>query len=181
MEAKLNEWEKESISSSGSVAQNLKSKLSETQEKLDKLMSVYLDNDIERSQYLERKDILLRQKASIEESLRNFGQQRKNWLQPLRSFVLSLREAADLAETDNYIAWRDFFRKIGSNPSLKDKTMHFHTGELWEFTAFALGESRKDGAILALAKSLKIPNPKFVSLGDVIIHFARTFFEGRSP
>ena len=177
MEAKLNEWEKESISSSGSVAQNLKSKLSETQEKLDKLMSVYLDNDIERSQYLERKDILLRQKASIEESLRNFGQQRKNWLQPLRSFVLSLREAADLAETDNYIAWRDFFRKIGSNPSLKDKTMHFHTGELWEFTAFALGESRKDGAILALAKSLKIPNPKFVSLGEDIITHARTYFE----
>ncbi|MDP2704507.1 MAG: recombinase family protein [bacterium] len=61
MEKQIDLWEKESISERGSVAQNLKTKLSETKEKLDKLVSIYLDGDIEREIYLERKDTLLRQ------------------------------------------------------------------------------------------------------------------------
>ena len=166
MEGWVAKWEKEDDPARGSVVQNLKSKLSETQEKLDRLVSLYLDNDIERSQYLERKDVLLRQKASIEESLQDFGHRRKNWLQPLRQFVLSLREAAELAKGDDALAWRDFFRKIGSNPSLKDKTMHFHTGELWEFTTSALGGSGTDSAFFALQKTLRQSLGENVSLGD---------------
>ncbi|MDP3779404.1 MAG: recombinase family protein, partial [bacterium] len=135
MEKQVDTWEKESISSRGTVAQNLKTKLSETKEKLDKLVSIYLDGDIEREIYLERKDLLLRQKAKFEESFADFGRQRKNWIEPLRSFVLSLREAAKLQNEQNYFAWRDFFRSIGSNPSLKDKTLSINWGELFEFTA----------------------------------------------
>ena len=56
----------------------LKTKLSEAKEKLDKLVSVYLDGDIECATYLERKDILLCQKVKLEESLTDFEQQRKN-------------------------------------------------------------------------------------------------------
>ena len=166
MEKLITTWESESISSSGTVAQNLKSKLSETQEKLDKLISVYLDDDIERPIYLERKDLLLRQKMSIEESLRDFGQQRKNWIEPLRSFVLSLREAVELEKTDNYPEWKRFFQKIGSNPSLNDKTLSIGWGELWEFTASAIGGKETDSAILASAKSLRYCNFDNVSLGD---------------
>ena len=86
-------------------------------------LSKYLNGDVERTAYLARKDILLRQKASIAESLRDFGQQRKNWVEPLRSFVLSLREAVELGKTDNHLEWKRFFQKIGSSPSLKDKTL----------------------------------------------------------
>ena len=166
IEKLITTWESESISSSGTVAQNLKSKLSETQEKLDKLVSVYLDGDIERTAYLTRKDLLLRQKASIAESLRDFGQQRKNWVEPLRSFVLSLREAVELGKTDNHLEWKRFFQKIGSNPSLKDKTLSYGWGELWEFTASAVGGKEIDSAILASAKSLRFLNSDNVSLGD---------------
>ncbi|MBI2674598.1 MAG: recombinase family protein, partial [Candidatus Yanofskybacteria bacterium] len=52
MEKQIDLWEKESISERGSVAQNLKTKLSETKEKLDKLVSLYLDGDIDREMYL---------------------------------------------------------------------------------------------------------------------------------
>jgi len=82
MEKQIDLWEKESISERGSVAQNLKTKLSETKEKLDKLVSLYLDSDIERDIYLQQKDLLLRQKAKFEESFKDFGQQRKNWVEP---------------------------------------------------------------------------------------------------
>ena len=157
-----------SISEKGNVAQNLKTKLSETKEKLDKLVSIYLDGDIEREIYLQRKDLLLRQKVKFEESFKDFGQQRKNWVEPLRSFVLSLREAVILEKGENYFAWKEFFQKIGSNPILKDKTLSCNWGELWEFTASAVGGKgfeKNDSAILAPAKSLHISNFADVSLG----------------
>ena len=168
MEKQIDLWEKESISERGSVSQNLKTKLSETKEKLDKLVSLYLDGDIEREIYLERKDLLLRQKAKFEESFKDFGQQRKNWVEPLRSFVLSLREAVILEKGENYFAWKEFFQKIGSNPILKDKTLSCNWGELWEFTASAVGGKsfeKNDSAILAPAKSLRFLNSEQVSFG----------------
>ncbi len=168
MEKQIDLWEKESISERGSVAQNLKTKLFETKEKLDKLVSIYLDGDIEREIYLQRKDLLLRQKAKFEESFKDFGQQRKNWVEPLRSFVLSLREAVILEKGENYFAWKEFFQKIGSNPTLKDKTLSCHWGELWEFTASAVGGKsfeKINSAILASAKSLHFLNSYNVSFG----------------
>ena len=53
-------------------------------------------------------------------------------------------------------------------------------GELWEFTASAVGGKgfeKIDSAILASAKSLRFLNSEQVSYGGVILAFARTFFE----
>src|SRR3989338_6827058 len=61
------------------------------------------------------------QKLRVWKSKLTCGQERKNWVEPLRSFVLSLREAVILEKGENYFAWKEFFQKIGSNPILKDK------------------------------------------------------------
>ena len=85
-----------------------------------------------------------------------------------RSFVLSLREAVILEKGENYFAWKEFFQKIGSNPTLKDKTLSCNWGELWEFTASAVGGKgfeKIDSAILAPAKSLHFLNSDNVSFG----------------
>ncbi len=166
MENKIDEWENENISSRGSVAQNLKDKIRENQEKLEKLVSIYLDEDIEREIYLQRKDLLMREKASLLESERDFGQQRKNWIEPLRSFVLSLKECADLEKTENYLEWKRFFQKIGSNPEIKDKTVSIHWGELWDFVASAKGGSGTHSADFCSKNPLLISNFANVSLGD---------------
>ena len=166
MKTRIAQWEKESISESGSVAQNLKEAIRANQEKMDKLVSVYLDGDIEREIYLHKKDLLMREKASLLESERDFWQQRKNWIEPLRSFVLSLKEATELQSGDDFLEWKHFFQKIGSNPEIKDKTVHIHWGELWEFTASAIGGKEIDSAILASAKSLLSLENENVSIGD---------------
>src|SRR3989338_7665523 len=73
--------------------------------------------------------------------------------------------------------------KIGSNPILKDKTLSCHWGELWEFTASAVGGKgfeKIDSAILASAKSLHILNSEQVTTGAPVLAFARTFFERNS-
>ena len=165
MEKQITIWEKETISERGSVSQNLKIKLSETKEKLDKLVSLYLDGDIERDIYIQKKDVLLCQKAHLEESLKDFGQQRKNWIEPLRSFVLSLKEATDLGKTENYLEWKTFFQKIGSNPEIKDKTLSCNWGELWDFVASAKGGSGQHRADFCSKNPLRISNYENVSYG----------------
>jgi DNA invertase Pin-like site-specific DNA recombinase len=168
MEKQIDAWESKSISSRRADAQNLKSGLAETQEKLDRLVSLYLDQDIKRDLYLTRKDALLRQKAKLEEDLGDFGQLGKNRLEPLRSFVLSMREAKDLAENKNKTQYRSFFRKIGSNPTLMDKTLSINWSALWDFAAKTNGESRQRSAIFASQKPRDSAVSSEVSSGGII-------------
>src|SRR3989344_2821633 len=56
--------------------------------------------------------------------------------------------------------------RIGSNPVVKDKTVHIHWGELWDLTASAMGGKEIDVAILVSAKSLLHAETEKVSIGD---------------
>ena len=177
MDEQISLWENESISEKGSVTKNLKDDIRANTQKLDKLVSVYLDGDIEREIYLQRKDIIMREKAGLLEMESNFGQQRKNWVEPLRSFVSSLKEATDLEKTSSHLEWKKFFQKIGSNPEIKDKTVSIRWGDLWDFTASALGGQDSDLACIALRYDFPISKFADVPASALIIHFARTFFE----
>ena len=59
------EWEKEENVSSGSVVERIRGNERETQEKLDNLITLYLDGDIPKANYLAKKDELLLQKVSL--------------------------------------------------------------------------------------------------------------------
>ena len=65
MDKQVTAWENESISEKGSVVQNLKEKIRANEEKLNKLVSVFLDGDIPRDMYLQRKDLLMREKVRL--------------------------------------------------------------------------------------------------------------------
>jgi len=85
-----------------------------------------------------------------------------------------LKEAEKVAQTKNYAEWRNFFRSLGSNPEIKDKTLSINWGELWDFTA----KTKADFALRSAGASPRgAVNSDKVSFGAVIIHFARTFFE----
>ena len=64
----------------------------------------------------------MREKAGLLESKTNFGQQRKNWVESLRSFVLSLKQAVEIEKTSNHLEWK-FFRK--SALTLKSRAKRF--------------------------------------------------------
>ncbi len=63
--------------------------------------------------------------------------------------VLSLKVAEKVAQTKNYAEWRNFFRSLGSNPEIKDKTLSINWGELWDFTA----KTKADFALRSAAYS----------------------------
>ena len=121
---KVEEWEKEETNKSMSSVQNIKYKINETQEKLDKLVSAYIDGDIPKENYLTKKEELLKTKVSLAEKKEN-GRTTKNPLEPLRQWILDTKKASFLAFSDDYTEMKQIIQKIGTNPKLSDRSLSF--------------------------------------------------------
>ncbi len=131
----VDEWEKEQNHSSQKFVQNLKNKIAEKQEKLDKLVSAYIDGDIPKESYLPKKEELLKQKVSLVNDLEDFGQTGKNWLQPLRAWILDTKKADLLTKSDNFHEIKSFVQKHGTNPVLSDKIVSYDFVPPFDFLA----------------------------------------------
>ena len=123
MTKKTDEWEKEENVSSGSVVERIKGNERETQEKLDNLITLYLDGDIPKANYLAKKDELLLKKVSLAHKMDSARQERKNWVEPLREWILDMKKATQLVSSDNFFEIRDYFKKVGTNLQLRDKSV----------------------------------------------------------
>ena len=120
---KVEVWRQESVQSSGSAVGRLKESERETQEKLDKLVSLYLDGDIPKENYLLKKSDLLKQKVSFASKLESARQERKNWVEPLREWILDMKKATQLVSSDDFSEIKDFLYRVGTNPKLRDKSV----------------------------------------------------------
>ena len=118
----VTKWDLEEKQSSGGLVGHIKESERETEEKLDKLVSLFLDGDIPRDLYLVKKDELLKQKVSLAEKLDAARQERKQWVEPLRKWILDTKKAAFLVSSDDYFEIRDFVKRVGTNPILCGKS-----------------------------------------------------------
>ena len=105
--------------------QNLKTKLTETEAKLEKLLDAYLGEVISAEDYKARKANLVTQKVELGDKIRDFEQKGLSWLEPAREFVLSLNQAAKLIETENKEEMTTFLKNIGSNHILRNREFVF--------------------------------------------------------
>ncbi len=122
---KVDEWEREETATKGSEMRNLSSKISASEERMEKLVSAYLDGDISRPVYLKRKDETMRLLASLNAEKKAFEAGKRKLVEPLRVWVLDTKQAADLGSSDDLHEVADFVRKVGTNPSISSKSMHF--------------------------------------------------------
>ncbi len=132
---RVDEWHKVQLHSSQEFFQNLKAKLADTQEKLDKLVSAYIDSEIPKESYFVKKETLLKQKVSLANDLEDFGRTGKNWLEPLRQWIVDANQAEKLSQGESFGEMKAFVQKIGTNPVLLDKSISFQLAEPWEFVA----------------------------------------------
>ena len=116
-------WETEATSSSQMFVQNSREKIAQLQQKLDKLVNEYIDGDIPKENYLTKKEELLKKKLQLTQDRGDFGRGGKNWLQPLRQWILEAKRAALAAQSKNYIEIKEVVQKLGSNPFLLDKSV----------------------------------------------------------
>ena len=122
---RIGEEEKEILSTNRGVAEELRTKISNLENKLDLLLDSYLDQIINRETYLEKQNQLMSEKKTLREKLVNLQQHQNQWLEPLREWVGVGREAAKIGEgKENLHAKRSFLRKVHSNLRLQN-------GRLW--------------------------------------------------
>ncbi|MBU2007678.1 recombinase zinc beta ribbon domain-containing protein, partial [Patescibacteria group bacterium] len=163
----VDEWEKKNNHSSQKFVQNLKNKIAETQEKLDKLVSAYIDGDIPKENYLPKKEELLKQKISLANDLEDFGQTGKNWLQPLQAWILDTKKANFLTKSDNFHEIKSFVQKIGTNPVFSDKIVSFNFVQPFNFLAeFTASRARRRGEQTSFSTSENLQNFSWWTGGD---------------
>ena len=122
MLAKVKEWERADASVSESEVRELSASTTKSEARLEKLISVYLDGDIEKTVYLKKKDELMRASLNLKEKLQALECGRASWVEPLRNWILDTKQANFLSQSDNLFEIKVFVQKIGTNPIIRDRT-----------------------------------------------------------
>ncbi len=123
MTQKTDEWEKEVKVSSGSAVGQIKNREREIQQKLDRLITLYLDGDIPKESYLAKKDELLKEKVSLARKIDSARGERNNWVEPLREWILDIKKATQLISSDDFFEISCYFKKVGTNLQLRDQSI----------------------------------------------------------
>ncbi len=125
MLAEVEKWEREESATTGSEVQNLSSQIKAQETRMEKLVSVYLDGEVPKQIYLSKKDDIMRASASLQAKMKDFERGKKNWVEPLRAWILDTKQADFLATSDNLHEIKSFVQKIGTNPRVRDKSALF--------------------------------------------------------
>ena len=136
---KLDEEQKQELQSSSAFADSFKKEFSLIDNKLDKLLDSHLEGTIEKQDYIKKKEQFINQKKDIEEKIKEIKSKGNNWLEPIRDFILLLKQTKKVAMGDNLLESRAFLKKIGSNFILKDKKLEFLAKNEWEIAAQSAG------------------------------------------
>ena len=135
MLAEVERWEREEMQSSQNFLRNLEKELEETKQKLDKLVSGYLDGIIEKEIYLQKKEDLIKTKIALEAKKDNFKRRRNNWIELLKSWISELKQVQNLAASGDFQQIAEFFKKVGTNRILKDRKIFLNFLKPWLFIA----------------------------------------------
>ena len=98
----------------------METKLKETEQKLDKLVNGFLDETIEKSAYLKKKEELIKLKTELIQKKSDFGQKGKLWLEPLRNWVETAHSAEQMALSNDFTEIKRYLEKVGTNHVLID-------------------------------------------------------------
>ena len=180
MLAKVEGWEQTENHASGSRLLELKSCLKSLETKLDTLIDLHLSGDIERELYLKKKDALMREKVSLHAKTSAARAERKEWVEPLRQWILDSKRSGFLSSSSEYTEIRDFVRTFGTNPSLFNKTITIsfcspsllvrHSAVRGDFSLAHAPAARRDFSL----------STDEVALCDELVQSARNYFESRS-
>ena len=105
--------------------QNLKSELENINQRLEKLLDVYLSDTISTDEYTSRKQKILTRKLELNEKVKDFEQNNWSWVEPAREFILSLNKADNLLRSSEKSDLAAFLKNIGSNRILQNRQLHF--------------------------------------------------------
>ena len=132
---KVEKMQSQESDASHSVAQNLSEEIKASDVRLEKLVSVFLDGDIPKDIYLKKKDEIMRTTLALKQKKKDFKQQGKNWVEPLKEWILDTKQANFLSSSTDFHEISSFVKKVGTNPTVRNKSARFGAPVPSEFVA----------------------------------------------
>jgi hypothetical protein len=125
MLGRLDKSSREESKASLSLSRQVQDRLKDFDEKMERLIDLYIAKEISQEEYQRKKAKLLNEKKEIEEKIGEIEKTSGGWLEPSKNFVTSCNQAGSVAWQANSSAKRDFLKILGSNFILKNRTLLF--------------------------------------------------------
>ena len=123
---KISSEEQDTKSSSLAFVQESKDQISDIKAKLQRLLDSYLDQDVDRESYLEKKAKLMSEKKTIEEKILTLEQKQFSWVEPMRKWINEALNVDKIARGDNLFDKKVIAKGIfGSNLILANREARF--------------------------------------------------------
>ncbi len=135
----------------GSFVLKLRNESVEIEQKLDSLLDLQLDGALSQAEYVAKKQKLLNQKTDISEKITASTQKSDNRFEPLISFLKTTNQAEKITTQENPERIRDFLKKIGSNPRLRDRALSLSLKKPWRVAQKWHLVSLRDTPLLAVS------------------------------
>ncbi len=104
--------------------QTLRAKVADLDERIGRLTDLYVEQDIERDAYLDRKRSLMSERKSAEEQMARLERNAAAWLQPLQEWIQDAVSLDETAKSGDLTPKKSSLLKIfGSNLLLKNRIL----------------------------------------------------------
>ena len=134
----LDEDERNLAQSSAVLVQEAQEEMNDINIKLKRVTDAYLEQDIEREDYLGRRAELMSRKKTLEEKINDLEQGRNSWLEPMREWLKEAQNVGEIAISPDLSLKKSFAKKIfGSNLYLSAKKISAVPQNQWAALAAA--------------------------------------------
>ena len=125
IETHLRKLHETDIQAGASRTETLRSGIREINEKLDTLLDMSLSGDISREEYILKKQKLLAKKTDLREKSRRISDGGASWLEPALSILNQATTIPNALKSPNPTERVNCFKEVGSNRTLRGKTVVF--------------------------------------------------------
>ena len=176
MLSELEKEQKEKAQSSRFFAQKTEGEIKAIDEKLEKLMTAYLESVLNVREYQEAKNKLINQKQVLKNRLNAFEQKSNNRFELAARFIKDSKQAKIIASKENSEGIRDFLKKIGSNFQIQNQAVSFSPRGAWQILAKWDFGARNAPAERRSREAISPRNAEIVNW-RYLLDEIRTFFE----
>ena len=118
----LEEDKRNVTQSTQALVQGKKEEIRLLNQKLQFLLDAFLDQTLERGDYLPQKEKLILQKKNLDEEIAGLEQAPNSWLEPLGNWIERASEVAKIANSHDFVAKKVLAKEIyGSNLILENR------------------------------------------------------------
>ncbi len=130
--------EKETTQIAAASVQEMRSKIAVLDGKIARLTDLFIEQDIERGDYLERRHALMSEKRSLQEQSLLLERDAAAWLEPMREWINEAQALSEIAQSQNYPSKKSSLQKVfGSNLTLHAREARGTAQNQWLYLAQA--------------------------------------------